>query len=145
MFNFSLLFSVLAKSNIKVHSAASFISWQETQFQIILYHFVKQMYSTQHSTVSWCVKIIVSRVHICFHLCLVAHCRKWFELCFNPNLVTLKKLVILLPGAFFGTFIINQFTWSLFWQFWYLIMHWFIFKKLVILLPGAFFGTFKKN
>ena len=64
---------------------------------------------------------------------------------FNPNLVTLKKLVILLPGAFFGTFIINQFTWSLFWQFWYLIMHWFIFKKLVILLPGAFFGTFKKN
>ena len=36
---------------------------------------------------------------------------------FNPNLVTLKKLVILLPGAFFGTFIINQFTWSLFWQF----------------------------
>ena len=39
------------------------------------------MYSTQHSTVSWCVKIIVSQVHICFHLCLVAHCRKWFELC----------------------------------------------------------------
>ena len=62
----------------------------------------------------------------------------------NPNPVTLKKLVILLPGAFFGTFIINQFTWSLFWQFWYLIMHWFKFKKLAILLPGAFFGTFKK-
>ena len=33
---------------------------------------------------------------------------------FNPNLVTLKKLVILLPGAFFGTFIINQVTCSLF-------------------------------
>ena len=63
---------------------------------------------------------------------------------FNPNPVTLKKLVILLPGAFFGTFIINQFTWSLFWQFWYLIMHWFKFKKLAILFPGAFFGTFKK-
>ena len=68
-----------------MHSAASFISWHETQFQLIFFHFVKQMYSTQHNTVSWCVKIIVSHVHICFHLCLVAHYRKWFELCLYLN------------------------------------------------------------
>ena len=38
-------------------------------------------------------------------------------------LVTLKKLVIMLPGAVFGRFIVNKFTWTLLWQFWYLIMH----------------------
>ena len=77
------------------------------------------------------------------HVQSYLECQQIYQV-FNPNPVTLKKLVILLPGAFFGTFIINQFTWSLFWQFWYLIMHWFKFKKLAILLPGAFFGTFKK-
>ena len=34
------------------HSAASVISWRERHFQVILFHFVKQMYCTQHSTVS---------------------------------------------------------------------------------------------
>ena len=67
---------------------------------------------------------------------------KWLELMLNPDPLGSKNITIHYPGAIFGTFIINQFTWSLFWQFWYLIVHWFKFKKLAILLPGAFFGTF---
>ena len=61
---------------------------------------------------------------------------------FNPDSLGSKNITIHYPGAIFGTFIINQLPWSLFWQFWYLIVHWFKFKKLAILYPGAFFGTF---
>ena len=62
----------------------------------------------------------------------------------NPDPLGSKNITIHYPGAIFGTFIINQLPWSLFWQFWYLIVHWFKFKKLAILSPGAFFGTFWK-
>ena len=69
---------------------------------------------------------------------------KFFLISINPDPLGSKNITIHYPGAIYGTFIINQFTWSLFWQFWYLIVHWFKFKKLAILLPGAFFSTFWK-
>ena len=75
---------------------------------------------------------------------LIYYYQKIKKKSFNPDPSGSKNITIHYPGAIFGTFIINQFTWSLFWQFWYLIVHWFKFKKLAILLPGAFLGTFEK-
>ena len=45
-----------------------FLSWCETQAQVILYHFQKQMNCTYHSTVSWFLELFVSHIHICYNL-----------------------------------------------------------------------------
>ena len=65
--------------------------------------------------------------NVCTILGLIYYYQKIKKKSFNPDPSGSKNITIHYPGAIFGTFIINQFTWSLFWQFWYLIVHWFNF------------------